>query len=85
MRPDLFGPGLHWTTLALIGLLSSIVGCIMMFLWAGSRRSVRPEPDESFQTLWRRYQQGDLTRQEFEYLKPARAMFQPPAPHQRLR
>ncbi len=79
MWPDLFGPGWPWGVLAACGILTACVALVSAFGRAG-----RPDAEfETFQELWRRYEQGDLTRWEFERLRPARAashMFDRPAP-----
>ncbi len=67
MWPDLFGPGWQWMVLGAFGL-----GTLMMLPIAvamGTRQraahdaALRPEL-----VIWHRYEQGDLTRKEFERL-----------------
>jgi len=82
MWPDLLGPGWGWGLLLSCSFFAALIGA-GTFLAYRARRC--DDDDEPFQTLWRRYEQGDLTREEFERLKPARAMLQPPRPHQRIR
>jgi len=64
MWPDLFGPG--WTIQLLVagGLFACMMAVITAMIGAGS--SSAQDPPDEFQRLWYRYEQGDLTRQEFD-------------------
>src|SRR5437773_12130845 len=64
MWPDLFGPGWQLQILMTLGLTAVLVGAIGL-LWFAAGRTSPAIPNEML-TTWRRYEVGDLTRQEFE-------------------
>ncbi|HKV44296.1 MAG TPA: hypothetical protein VJT32_06420 [bacterium] len=64
MWPDLFGPGWEIQLLMAAGLFTGIVA-IFKAMAGGGVRSVQDPPD-ALQRLWHRYEEGDLTRQEFD-------------------
>lgn len=67
MWPDLFGPGWVWGLLTACSILTAGIALLGQ---AGAR-----DAESGFlaeQELWRRYEQGDLTRWEFERLKTRR-------------
>src|SRR5262245_40996449 len=68
MWPDLFGPGWQLQILMSLGLTAVLVGVIVLWLAAGHTSPAIP--DEML-TTWRRYEVGDLTRQEFERFRGA--------------
>ena len=68
MWPDLFGPGWQLQILMALGLTAVLVGVIVLWLAAGHTSPALP--DEML-TSWRRYEVGDLTRQEFERFRGA--------------
>jgi len=75
MWPDLFGPGWVWgvfLSFGLLGVFAGLLKCLDLLC-------KEPEGTEDpLEELWHRYEIGDLTRQEFERLKPARATYMPP-------
>lgn len=71
MWPDLFGPGWVWGLLSASGLLAA---CVTLVCLLGRAETPDSDPD-TFQELWRRYEQGDLTPWEFERLRPASTRF----------
>lgn len=69
MWPDLFGPGWGWDVL----IAGSSLACFLTLIWLfGDARMPQRAPDQ-LQRVWHRYEQGDLTRDEFERLTQARA------------
>jgi len=66
MWPDMFGPGWPWGMLAALGLLAVCVGSVWLTL--GANRAASPRSDPMLEA-WRRYEQGDLLRSEFERVK----------------
>ncbi len=77
MWPDLFGPGWQWGVLVSFGVLGAFIG-ILKVLDILSAEPVHHE--DPLLALWHRYEVGDLTRQEFERLKPERATYRTPTP-----
>jgi hypothetical protein len=64
MWPMLFGSGWVWSALIAAALVCFIVG-VLGFLFLITVKPVRQTSDE-FDELWHRYEEGDLTRPEFE-------------------
>jgi hypothetical protein len=64
MWPMLFGAGWIWSALSAAALMSFIVG-VLGFLFLITVKPARQTSDE-FDELWHRYEEGDLTRSEFE-------------------
>jgi hypothetical protein len=64
MWPMLFGSGWIWGALVAAALTCFIVG-VLGFLFLITVRPARPTSDE-FDELWHQYEEGDLTRPEFE-------------------
>lgn len=63
---DIVGPGWVWgaiVALALMGMVVSLVGFLLLVL-----RPPKHGADSANQ-LWRRYEAGDITREEFERLR----------------
>src|SRR6516225_516414 len=69
MWPDLFGPGWQLQILMAFGLTAVLVGAIGL-LWFAAGHTSPAMPNEML-TTWRRYEVGDLTRQEFERIRGA--------------
>ena len=75
MWPDLMGPGWGPQLLMTVGLMCGVLAAVTLLAVAACRQ--RREAPDRFLLLWRRYEQGDLTRQEFERLRrSARARMQ---------
>jgi hypothetical protein len=68
--PSLLGPG--WgQQLLLAAIMQGAITAVVVWLWrAACRVPVPREPDAAL-ALWRRYEQGDLTAQEFRRLRRA--------------
>lgn len=64
MWPMLFGSGWVWSALIAAALVCFIVG-VLGFLFLITVKPARQTSDE-FDELWHRYEEGDLTRPEFE-------------------
>lgn len=62
MWPDLFGPGWIWGVLSALGLLALFVGLVLVL----GDPVVSDNATDAVQRIWHRYEQGDLTRPEFE-------------------
>lgn len=77
MWPDMFGPGWMWGGLAALGLFVLCVG-IVLFALRSNRAGPRSDP---LLEAWRRYEEGDLLRSEFERLKRAISADREPAAH----
>ena len=63
MWADLLGPGWLPDSLSSIAILAGVIVVLKRLLAACRDPVVRPDP---LQDLWKRYEQGDLTRWEFE-------------------
>ncbi len=68
MWPDLLGPGWMWGILLSIGFLGAFIG-LLKFLDILYREPLGGE--DPLLALWHRYEEGDLTHQEFERLRPS--------------
>ncbi len=68
MWSDLFGPGWIWGVLSALGLFVFYVWLVVL-----ADRRVPDNAPDTVQVLWHRYEQGDLTRWEFERLRRAEA------------
>ena len=66
MWPNLWGPGWWWGALASFGFICSTVAW-MTRVGSASRKAVGRR--DELQELWKRYEQGDLTRREFQRLR----------------
>ncbi len=64
MWPTLLGSGWIWSALVAAALVCFIVG-VLGFLFLITVRPPRQTSDE-FDEIWHRYEEGDLTRPEFE-------------------
>ena len=64
MWPMLLGAGWIWSVLVAAALVCFIVG-VLGFLFLITMKPPRPTSDE-FDEIWHRYEEGDLTRHEFE-------------------
>ena len=71
MWPDLLGPGWQLQFLMALGLMAVLVGVIGL-LWVAAGHTSPISPDQVL-AAWRRYEVGDLTRQEFERVRVAAA------------
>ena len=69
MWPDLLGPGWQIQFLMALGLTAVLVGVIGL-LWVAAGHTSPASPDQML-AAWRRYEVGDLTRQEFERFRLA--------------
>jgi len=69
MWPDLLGPGWQLQFLMALGLMAVLVGVIGL-LWVAAGHTSPISPDQVL-AAWRRYEVGDLTRQEFERVRAA--------------
>jgi hypothetical protein len=68
MWPDLMGPGWVQQLMMTVGLLGVVVATLMILAAAASRLDGAEGPDPLL-GLWHRYEEGDLTRQEFDRLR----------------
>ncbi len=68
MWPDLMGSGWELQLLMAIGILCAVIAALRA-LAAAADRPFRDEGPDPLLTLWHRYEEGDLTRQEFQRLK----------------
>ena len=71
MWPDLFGPGWQLQFLMALVLMAFLLGVIGL-LWLAAGHTSPVIPDEML-TAYRRYEIGDLTRQELERVRGAAA------------
>ena len=62
MWPDLFGPGWLWGVLS----AASLFGAFLALIWLIGDFEVPRDAVDQFQVVWHEYEQGELTRQEFE-------------------
>jgi amino acid permease len=72
MWPILFGSGWLWSALVAAALVCFIVG-VLGFLFLITVKPPRQTSDE-FEEVWHRYEEGDLTRSEFERTIRGRAL-----------
>ncbi len=70
MWPNLIGPGWQQQLLMAVGLLCAIIAAFKLLAAAADRLDAEEAPDPLL-TLWHRYEEGDLTPQEFERAKPS--------------
>jgi hypothetical protein len=68
MWPDLMGPGWEWQVLMAVGLMCGVVATLRALAVAANRQEEREGPDLLL-SLWHRYEEGDLTRREFDRLR----------------
>jgi hypothetical protein len=73
MWPDLLGPGWQLQFLTALGLMAILVGVIGFFWLAAGHTS--PASPDAVMAAWRRYEVGDLTRQEFDRSRDSAARF----------
>jgi hypothetical protein len=66
MWPDLFGSGWVWGVLLSFGVLGALIGALV---WLEILTRQPAEVDDTVQRVWHRYEQGDLTRAEFDRLR----------------
>ncbi len=67
MWPLIFGPGWVWGVLVALALSSLFVGVLgFLLLIMGNRPRDHARP---FDETWHRYEEGDITREEFERLR----------------
>ncbi|HLW48170.1 MAG TPA: hypothetical protein VKW09_10440 [bacterium] len=69
MWPSLFGAGWVWNAVLSAALAAGVIAVIPVLV-RGARRAGRhgTSADDSLQTIWHRFEEGDLTRWEFERL-----------------
>jgi hypothetical protein len=67
MWPILFGPGWEWGVLVALSLAGLVIG-LLGFLCLVVRKP-RPEAATPLDQLWHRYEEGDLTGEEFDRLR----------------
>jgi hypothetical protein len=65
MWPDPVGPGWIWDVLMAGGLFAVFLALV----WLAGDFQMPHHGADSVQAIWRRYEHGDLTRQEFERAK----------------
>jgi hypothetical protein len=70
MWSELMGPGWVQQLMMAIGLLGAVVVVFKILDAAAARLEGREDPDPLLD-LWYRYEEGDLTRQEFDRLRAA--------------
>ena len=68
MWPDLIGSGWEQQLLMTIGILWAVIAALRGLAVVADRQLGEEGPDP-FLTLWHRYEEGDLTPQEFERLR----------------
>jgi hypothetical protein len=68
MWPELMGSGWEQQLLMAIGILCVVIAALKV-LAAAADRPFRDEGPDPLLALWHRYEEGDLTRQEFQRLK----------------
>jgi uncharacterized membrane protein len=67
MWPAMFGPGCIWGVVVAISVGCLLVGLVGFLLLAVDGH--RHGPVDPLDELWHRYEEGDVTRQEFERLR----------------
>ena len=65
MWPELFGPGWEWGALLSLGILGAAIGLFNGCVSLGEK----PAEVDPLQRLWREYEEGGVTRWEFERLR----------------
>ena len=68
MWPNLIGPGWQSQLALAAGLLFAVIATFKVLAVFADRMSSEEAPDPLL-NLWHRYEEGDLTRQEFERLR----------------
>lgn len=68
MWPDLMGPGWDWQVLMAVGLMGGVVATLRALAMAANRPEEPGRPDLLL-SLWHRYEEGDLTRREYDRLR----------------
>jgi len=68
MWPDLMGSGWEQQLLMAIGILGVVIAALRTLAVVADRQ-FGEESSDPFLTLWHRYEEGDLTRQEFQRLR----------------
>ena len=68
MWPDFLASGWELQLLMTIGILSVVIAALRTLAVVADRQFGEEGPDP-FLTLWHRYEEGDLTRQEFQRLR----------------
>ena len=63
MGPSLFGHGWTWGILVALAMLGVILGGLGLMFYLLQRP---PETREPLDRIWHRFEEGDLTREEFE-------------------
>jgi hypothetical protein len=63
MWPSMFGPGWLWGVAIALAAAALLVG---WFAWVARLESIHATPAPPSDDSWHRYEDGDLTRQEFE-------------------
>jgi hypothetical protein len=66
MWPSLFADGWIWGILVALGMLCIIFGGLGLMFYLLRRP---PETREPIDRIWHRFEDGDLTREEFERLR----------------
>jgi uncharacterized membrane protein len=69
MWPSMFGPGWPWGVIAVATWVALMVAWLLWVMRLASRATSEMPPDD----LWHRYEEGDLTHEEFERLRRQRA------------
>jgi uncharacterized membrane protein len=70
--PALFGAGWGWGILVALSLASLFAGFLGFLLLITNRES--REAAEPLDQVWHRYEEGDITGDEFKRLKPRRGV-----------
>jgi hypothetical protein len=66
MWPNLFGHSWIWGILVTLAMLCIIFGGLGLMFYLLQRPTETPDP---FDRIWHRFEEGDLTREEFERLR----------------
>lgn len=67
MWPSIFGPGWGWGILVALAFLCFVLGVLgFLFIVLTGRP---PEAADPLDRLWHRFEEGDLTRQEFDRVR----------------
>lgn len=79
MWPALFGAGWYWGAL-LAAVLVCVFVTVLGLLFRVVAMPSRPQPDD-LADAWHRYEEGDLTRPEWDRTLRRLALSRPPAHH----